>query len=103
MCLKRPTCGAELDDLAPLRDGVVPVRLLGGSLDGHGVLCARTQEPMTSHRHRQGNRLCHQLRRYVLKDKDTGHGGQRSVIVLLVTFLPLILPNECEFGALVAH
>lgn len=68
------TCGAELDDLAPLRHGVLSVRLLGGGLDGHRVLCARTQEPMTSDRHREGNRLRHQLRRDVLKNKDAAGG-----------------------------
>ena len=76
------TCGAELDDLAPRRHGVFSVRLFGGCLDGHGVLCARTQEPMTSHRHRQGNRLRHQLRRDFLIDKDTAGGEGHFLIVI---------------------
>ena len=56
-----PTCRAELDDLAPLGHGVVPVRLLGGRLHSHRVVGARAQEPMASHRHGQGDGPRHQL------------------------------------------
>lgn len=66
------TCGAELHNLAPPRDGVVPVQPLGGRLGGDGVFRARTQEPMASHSHRQGDRLRHQLRRHVLRDQEGG-------------------------------
>lgn len=55
------TGSAELNDLAPLRDGVVPVGLLGCSLDGNSVLCAGAQEPVAPDRHGQGDRLGHEL------------------------------------------
>ena len=71
------TGGAELDDLAPLGDGVVPVRLLGRRLHGDGVLGARAQEPVAPHRHGQGHRFGHQLGGDVLP-RDRGGGGGRS-------------------------
>lgn len=59
--LPGPTGGAELDDLAPLGDGVVAVALLGRRLHGHRVLSARAQEPVAPHRHGQGDGLGHQF------------------------------------------
>lgn len=64
--LPRPTGGAELDDLAPLGDGVVAVALLGRRLHGHRVLGARAQEPVAPDRHGQGNGLGHQFGRNIL-------------------------------------
>lgn len=60
------TGGAELDDLAPLGDGVVAVRLFRRGLDGDGVLRAWAQEPVAPNRHGQGHRFGHQLGRNIL-------------------------------------
>lgn len=70
------TGSAELDDLAPLGDGVVAVRLFGRRLDGHGVLCAGAQEPVTSDRHGQRHCLGYQLGRNILEGET---GGRREV------------------------
>lgn len=66
------TCSAELDDLAPLRDCIVPVGLFGCSLDCHCVLGARTQEPVAPNRHGQRHCLGHQLGRNVLDGVQDG-------------------------------
>lgn len=63
------TCSAELDDLAPLGDGVVPVGLFGCSLDSHGVLSAWAQEPVAPNSHGQGHRLGNQLGRHILGEE----------------------------------
>ena len=70
------TAGAELDDLTPLGDGVVPVGLFGGGLDGHGVLSAWAEEPVAPDRHGQGHGLGHQLGRNILQG-GREEGGRR--------------------------
>lgn len=60
------TSGAELHDLAPLRDGVVPVGLLGRRLHSHRVLGPGAEEPVAPDGHGQRHRLGHQLRGDVL-------------------------------------
>lgn len=74
------TSSAKLDDLAPLRDGVVPVSLFRCGLDGHGVLCAWAQEPVAPHRHGQGHRLGHELGRNILEGGRStgGESGQKK-------------------------
>lgn len=56
-----PTGSAELDDLAPLGDGVVPVGLLGRRLHSHRVLGPGAEEPVAPDGHGQRNRFGHQL------------------------------------------
>lgn len=74
------TSRAELDDLAPLRDGVVPVGPFGRRLHRHGVLCTGAEEPVAPNGHGQRHRFGHQLGGDVLDmrqaDKCQDQGGK---------------------------
>lgn len=75
------TGSAELDDLAPLGDGVVPVSLFGSRLHSHGVLRAGAEEPVAPNSHGQRHRFGHQLSGDVLEvgqSRQAGHTETRA-------------------------